>query len=310
MTRSGLPRSVLKAAVVDTPSEGLSPRALSSIAENLAVVIPDDPKQIDAKAEALLSFADGGDWGVAALVSSRTFTGGKRTGRPRKSGNDAGLSSYQAYADLGLRGLTDWRTVKFYAEVWEAQFPKPVPGEIVELPAGEFPKRAGSGTAQENNAGDNEWYTPAEFIQAAVATMGGVDLDPASTAEANEKVGAARFFTEAEDGLSQPWSGRVWMNPPYAQPLIGDFCAKLVESFSDGSVTQAITLTNNGTETAWFQDLAAAGAALCLPRGRVKFWHPRKEATPLQGQALVYLGPEPAKFDLEFERFGLTAVIV
>jgi hypothetical protein len=49
------------------------------------------------------------------------------------------------------------------------------------------------------------------------------------------------------------------------------------------------------------------GAALCFPRQRVKFWHPEKESAPLQGQAVIYLGPKVAEFRAEFVRFGFTA---
>lgn len=162
-----------------------------------------------------------------------------------------------------------------------------------------------AGAHVSKNTGDNEWYTPQQFIDAAKNVMGGIDCDPATSAVANKVVGAKKFFTEQDDGLTKKWSGRVWMNPPYSQPLIGKFCEKLASEEFDGNVKQAVTLTNNGTETKWFQCLGNAASAFCFPAGRIKFWHPSKESVPLQGQAICYLGENVDSFLAEFQKFGL-----
>jgi len=155
-----------------------------------------------------------------------------------------------------------------------------------------------------HHTGESEWYTPASYVGAARAVMGGIDLDPASCAIANEVVGATTFYAMQDDGLEQPWAGRIWMNPPYSTPLIGRFCAKLVDEYQAGAVTEAITLTNNATDTAWFHGLAPVASAVCFTKGRVKFWHPDREATPLQGQALLYLGDGVDEFQRAFRPFG------
>jgi ParB family chromosome partitioning protein len=156
------------------------------------------------------------------------------------------------------------------------------------------------------NSGNNEWYTPPEYIAAARRVMDGIDCDPASSDIANRIVGASRYFTAENDGLDHNWSGRVWMNPPYAGELIGKFTEKLAEHFTEGSVFEAIVLVNNATETNWFQGLLVHASAVCFPRQRVKFIDMAGNPTgaPLQGQAVLYLGDNPVKFGAEFSAFG------
>lgn len=153
--------------------------------------------------------------------------------------------------------------------------------------------------------GENEWYTPAEYIDAARDVMGDIDLDPATSAFAQKTVKAGTFYTIDDDGLAQDWAGRVWMNPPYAQPHIAHFIEKLAASVEAGDVTEAIALTHNYTDTQWFHRAAKACDAICFTRGRIGFVNPEgKRAAPTQGQAFFYFGPNIRKFAELFAKYG------
>jgi len=98
---------------------------------------------------------------------------------------------------------------------------------------------------------------------------------------------------------------RVFCNPPYSQPLIGHFCDAIATRYKSGEISQAVVLVNNATETRWFQLLLAEASAICFPAGRVRYWKPgEKTATPLQGQAVVYLGQNAADFVERFKDLG------
>lgn len=161
-----------------------------------------------------------------------------------------------------------------------------------------------------HNSGNNEWYTPSQFIEAARAVLGSVDLDPASSETANRTVRASTFYNAQDDGLQQFWRGKVWMNPPYSGDLVGRFVGKLLAHYRAGDVPEAIVLVNNATETEWFQRLAAAASALCFPKGRVRFLdvQERPIGVPLQGQAFLYLGEHPECFSIVFADFGFVLV--
>ena len=157
-----------------------------------------------------------------------------------------------------------------------------------------------------NNSGNNEWYTPAEYIEAARFAMGSIDLDPASSEIANRIVKAAVFYTAESSGLEQKWTGNVWLNPPYASDLIGKFIDKLIAERRN--FRQAIVLVNNATETEWFSKLISVASAVCFPKSRVKFYMPNgKTGAPLQGQAVVYIGENGQAFLKAFRDFGWEA---
>lgn len=159
-----------------------------------------------------------------------------------------------------------------------------------------------------NNSGQNEWYTPSQYIEAARELMGSIDLDPASSEVAQEIVQAGHYYTVDDDGLSQNWAGRVWLNPPYSKELVGLFCEKLVSSLfgNGGTVRDAILLVNNATDTVWFHEVMGFAAAVCFVKGRISFLDEQRQPKnkPLQGQMLIYFGKQREQFIEIFSQFG------
>lgn len=157
------------------------------------------------------------------------------------------------------------------------------------------------------NSGENEWYTPPEYIEAARRVMGSIDTDPASSELANETVKAETYYTEEEDGLVNPWTGNVWMNPPYSQPLISQFADAFAEKYNADEFTQACVLVNNATETNWYQSLLTYASAVCFLKGRVKFIDKtgNPSGAPLQGQTVLYFGDNEKQFADVFSKFGI-----
>lgn len=153
------------------------------------------------------------------------------------------------------------------------------------------------------NSGNNEWYTPTEYIEAAREAMGSIDLDPASSDIAQEVVKAKTYYTIETNGLDKPWRGNIWLNPPYSSDSIVQFIDKLVEERP--YYQQAIALVNNATETAWFNKLISIASSVCFLNSRVKFYMPDgKTGAPLQGQALVYIGNRPTRFSDSCSNLG------
>ena len=153
------------------------------------------------------------------------------------------------------------------------------------------------------NSGQNEWYTPSYIIEKARYVMGGIELDPASSEIANATVKAQEYFTIVDNGLEQDWWGKVWLNPPYSQPDITNFAKAVITKSYD----QIMILVNNATETNWFQMMAAHANIICLVNKRVKFLDETGAATgaPLQGQAILYKGPNIDRFLNAFKGEGL-----
>lgn len=227
---------------------------------------------------------------------------GQESGEVAKAGNPHGSNSPKlGELDISSQRLSEWRDVRDAGpEVVE----QAIQGALSE---GRAPTKADIRNHVRGTfgTGENEWYTPPEYLDAARDVLGGIDLDPASSDKAQEIIGASQYFTIEDDGLAHDWHGRVWLNPPYAQPFITQFVSKAVKEYLSGHISQAILLTHNYTDTAWFHEAANACSAICFTRGRVKFQGPNGSiAAPTQGQAFFYFGENKIGFVRRFQSIG------
>ena len=148
-------------------------------------------------------------------------------------------------------------------------------------------------------ASGDERYTPAWLTEAVRQVMGGIDLDPASSTQANLTVQAARFYTRETDGLKNHWEGRIFLNPPFSTGL-RPWVEKLAAEIQAGRVGQAFVIgpTDMLTHLAskWFRVLIEG--SLFLPGERIEFLDPAtgRRTGPRFGVFCSYWGPEQRLF--------------
>jgi phage N-6-adenine-methyltransferase len=109
----------------------------------------------------------------------------------------------------------------------------------------------------------DEWATPWDLFARLDAEFH-FTLDVCATA-GNAK--CQRYFTKADDGLAQTWSGYAWCNPPYSE--VARWMAKALEA-ARTTAELVVCLVPARTDTAWWHDVAAQGEVRFL-RGRLRF---------------------------------------
>jgi phage N-6-adenine-methyltransferase len=137
-----------------------------------------------------------------------------------------------------------------------------------------------------------EWSTPPQIISRVERVLGCIDLDPCSSVE--RTISATRVFNRDDDGLRQEWRGLVFMNPPYDDG-ISKWVEKLLAEYTADRTKQAIALIPARTETQWFR----------LLRDHMVCFITESAATMLPFPcAAVYMGPQMAVFEEEFQNIG------
>lgn len=201
--------------------------------------------------------------------------------------------------------------VSIHAASEAASLPAEEQEEIVrEIDSGEKPSDViKKHVLATKHTGDEESYTPIEYLESAREVLGKFDLDPASNKMAQENVRADLFYTVDDNGLDKEWSGKVWMNPPYTARVINAFISKLVDHYKNGDITDAIVLTNNNTDTSWFHEAANTASAVCFTAGRINFLkRDGSRSSPTNGQSFIYFGKDIEKFKSVFSKHGIVMV--
>lgn len=142
-----------------------------------------------------------------------------------------------------------------------------------------------------HSAASAEWYTPPDVVHTARIALGGIDLDPASCPEAQIIVGASAHYGRQSsggfvDGLTRPWSGCVFINPPGTERDTsgkvlrgtgpGAWWRKLLDELDAGRTTAAIWVAYSIEQVqqtqGWGGGMLQRAAAVCFPAKRIRFW--------------------------------------
>lgn len=142
-----------------------------------------------------------------------------------------------------------------------------------------------------------EWYTPRHILDAVVAVLGSIDLDPC--AEPAKAVPAREHFTAEDNGLELGWRGKIYMNPPYGREIVA-WIDKLALEHESGNVTEAIALVPARVDTTWWRKLPHR--EWLAVTGRLAF-SDHENPAPFPS-AVCYLGPNWPRFREVFAPLG------
>jgi site-specific DNA-methyltransferase (adenine-specific) len=117
----------------------------------------------------------------------------------------------------------------------------------------------------------DEWETPPHLF-AELDREFGFTLDAAASAT---NALCARYYTKADDALSQPWDGVVWVNPPYGKGVTGRWVRKAWEEAQRGATV--VCLIPARTDTAYWHDHVLRGEIRYI-RQRLRFSGTRQPA--------------------------------
>ena len=133
-----------------------------------------------------------------------------------------------------------------------------------------------------SSATDN-WSTPQDFFDKLNDEFH-FTLDVCAD-ETNHK--CEHYYTKEIDGLSRPWIGTIWCNPPYGRK-IGEWVRRAYISAQIGSATVVMLLPAR-TDTRWFHDYIynKSNTEIRFIKGRLKFGG-CKNSAPFPSMVVIF----------------------
>jgi hypothetical protein len=127
----------------------------------------------------------------------------------------------------------------------------------------------------------SEWFTPPKIFDALRLTF---DLDPCSPGPGHW-VPAKKIYTQADDGLAQPWHGFVFMNPPFGGR--NGYVPWLRKFFTHGN---GVAIVRAYTSSAWWHSEMPKADLILFPKGKTKFIRPDGSIGTAPGHGVVLVG--------------------
>ena len=160
----------------------------------------------------------------------------------------------------------------------------------------------------------NDYYTPAEIVATAREAMGGIDLDPATHWVAAREHGITNYYHQYKSAFDNPWSGRVWINPPYGEN--GRWFAEIIKYWDRGDIKQLCYLSPVWAfNTAIAKPIIARSSAMILLSPTPKFWGRHKGGRIVDAGSeelgvnhphfILYMGDRAREFKDAFTKYGI-----
>ncbi len=163
----------------------------------------------------------------------------------------------------------------------------------------------------------DDWHTPKYIIDMVREVIPFIELDPASSEEANEVVQAETFYTEEQDALSLTWSKHpvtIYLNSPGGKKgnksMTGLFWDKLMRHRDAGLVSEAIFMGFSLEHLAVTQayEPSLCDFPFCIPRKRIRFVSPEGNFnSPTHSNVIAYIpgvDNNTSKFKKVFSQLG------